>query len=202
MFRIFPISKSGPWRNNNLTIGKDARLRGRVLLQYDKGCHGNRVVLGDECELNNVKIHFTGNNSTLILGDKAQWRGRIRIEGDNRTVSIGSGTACVDADIFCSDADVYIGRGCLISRKVEIRTSDQHELIDMATDTQLNNPGGVSLGEHVWLCAHVIIGKGAHISRGSVVGTMSFVNQKFKEPNVVVAGVPARIVRHGIRWNR
>ena len=47
----------------------------------------------------------------------------------------------------------------------------------------------------------VKIGKNTKISDDSIIGWGSIVTKKFEEPNVVLAGNPAKIVKRGINWN-
>ena len=95
-----------------------------------------------------------------------------------------------------------IGRRCMFSRKIEIRTSDAHSIVDRETGRRLNGAGSITIGDHVWVGLGVVINKGASIPADSVVGAMSFVNRSFDEQGVVLAGTPARVVRRGITWNR
>ncbi|MOA54292.1 putative lipopolysaccharide biosynthesis O-acetyl transferase WbbJ [compost metagenome] len=44
--------------------------------------------------------------------------------------------------------------------------------------------------------------KGSELRAESVVGTGSVVSRAFEQGNCVIAGVPARIIRQGIRWDR
>ena len=46
------------------------------------------------------------------------------------------------------------------------------------------------------------IGKNVSIADNSIVGWGSIVTRRFDEPNVVIAGIPARIVKRGIDWDR
>ena len=46
-----------------------------------------------------------------------------------------------------------------------------------------------------------MINKGVLISSNSIVGNGAIVTNQFTEMNVVLAGVPARIVKRGVNWN-
>ena len=66
----------------------------------------------------------------------------------------------------------------------------------------MNKNQSVYIGNHVWVGADALIQKGARISDNSVVATRSIVTKQFDQGNVVIAGVPARIVRENIGWSR
>lgn len=63
----------------------------------------------------------------------------------------------------CNGAAVSIGRNCLISDHVRIRTSDHHSIIDLATLEQIYFPGNVCLKDQVWIGQRVTILKGVEI---------------------------------------
>lgn len=46
------------------------------------------------------------------------------------------------------------------------------------------------------------IGKNVKISDNSIVGWGSIVTRKFDEPNVIIAGIPAKVVKRGVNWDR
>lgn len=200
--RNFPLKKEGPFYKNTVHIGRKLLKRGSTKLRFEKNAHNNHVLIGDECEFTDVRIRFTGENSKLTIGNNVRWKGYILIHGNNRTVTIGQNTTCMGAFIMCRDADIHIGKNCMFSRGIEIRSSDVHKIIDGESNEQLNKPKDTYISDRVWLAANVTVSKGAKIPKESVVGAMSFVNQAFEEPYIIIAGTPAKIVRKNIRWHR
>lgn len=83
-----------------------------------------------------------------------------------------------------------------------IRTGDKHPIYDLETGKLINEPQDVVLEEYVWIGRDVMILKGAHIKRGSIVGARSLVTRIDHEENSVLAGVPGKVVKRGIRWER
>ena len=100
------------------------------------------------------------------------------------------------------DANVHIGSDCMLSRKIEIRSSDVHKIYDRDNGKRLNPAGDIIISNHVWIAAKAILSKGVRISSGSIIGAASFVNKTFTEDNVIIAGSPAKIVKRNIRWKR
>lgn len=98
--------------------------------------------------------------------------------------------------------DITIGDDCMFAYNINIRTGDYHTIFDNDTGRVLNYNRDVVIGNHVWVASDVFIGKGAKISDNSVVGAHSVVTRMFEDTNVIVAGVPARIVKTGINWDR
>lgn len=91
--------------------------------------------------------------------------------------------------------NVIMGTGCII------RTGDGHTIVDKGSRDPLNEPQDVVIDRHVWIGARCMLLKGTKIRADSVVGAMSLVNRKFEEKNLLIAGVPARVIREGIDWD-
>ena len=44
--------------------------------------------------------------------------------------------------------------------------------------------------------------KNTKISNNSIVGAGTIINKKFEDENVIIAGVPAKIIKKNVNWNR
>jgi len=187
--------------NNKLDIGS-LKLIGWSYIKFDNQSSNNIVSIGNNVFANNLTIIFRGNNNSLIIEDNVSWGGHIVIHGNNRIIKIGQKSTAKSAYILSRDCNVYIGEDCMLSRSIEIRSTDVHKVFDLETNKRLNMPDDVYIGNHVWIAAKVTISKGSCIADGCVVGANSFVNKKFEEKNIVIAGIPAKVVREGIRWAR
>lgn len=174
-------------------------ISGRVRIQ---GGTANRVDIGQRTKISGT-IDIIGSNNTVKIGENCHFRGSMIISGDNQTVTIGDRTTTVDVYILCSEGvDVSIGRWCMFSRRIEIRTTDAHAVIDRETGRRVNGAESIHIGDHVWVGVGAIINKGARVPADSIVGALSFVSGKFDEEGVVLAGAPARIVKRGVTWAR
>lgn len=54
----------------------------------------------------------------------------------------------------------------------------------------------------MWICSEVKILKGVVISDYSVIAMGSLVTRKFFETNVLIGGNPAKVIEHGIWWEK
>ena len=175
------------------------KVTGRVRI---RGGDGNHVEIGSGTKVTGT-IDIFGKNNRITIGENCHFRGSIFVSGNNQTVSIGDHTTTADVYILCSEgADVMIGRWCMFSRRIEIRTTDAHAVIDRETGWRVNGAESIQIGDHVWVGVGVIINKGAAIPADSIVGALSFVSRRFDEEGVVLAGAPARIVKRGVTWAR
>jgi acetyltransferase-like isoleucine patch superfamily enzyme len=191
------------WEHNSVsTQGELPSGTGRNELKFRPEDTGNRVIFGKNVKLESLKIAFKGSDSTLIIGDDAKLTGHILIVGRGRTVSIGARTTAQGVYIMCREADVTIGPDCMFSREIEVRSTDVHKIYDLTTGARVNPAGPVVIGAGVWVAARAFISKGVKIPDGSIVGAASFVNRAFDEPNVIIAGTPAKVVKTNVRWER
>jgi acetyltransferase-like isoleucine patch superfamily enzyme len=181
-----------------ITIGAGSRVRGSIRL---KG-RNHRITIGQDVDLND-QIDVRGRDNRMTIGDKVALGGRLVITGNGQSIDIGNGTVARDTYVLCHEEQyVRIGRGCLFSRNVEIRTTDAHALICRETGERLNRAQPIEIGDHVWMGVGVLVSKGAKIADDNVVGAKSFVAKPFLESGTVIAGVPAKVVKRGVTWQR
>lgn len=185
-------------QGNEVSAEEAKEVKGSV--SFEKGS-GNRVVIGAGTKFSGT-ITFIGSNNLVRIGTDCHFRGKILIKNDGQTVDFGDHSTTVDVYILCQEqCNVTIGRWCMFSRNIEIRTTDAHAVIDRASGNRLNFASSIIIGDHVWVGVGAIINKGAVIPSDSIVGAMSFVNRKFEESGVVLAGAPAKVVKRNITWS-
>lgn len=124
----------------------------------------------------------------------------------NSKLIIGENFSCTGCDIENHDEtglDVKIGDDCQFSYGIHIRTSDGHAIYDDNTKEILNVPKtGVTIGNHVWVGMNAIILKDVSIADNVVVGAGALICKSCEERNVIFAGVPAKIIKRGVNWDR
>lgn len=173
--------------NNNDIFIKNVFVNGFV----DIKCYGdNGVVKTGSMSIN--------DGLSIINGSKTNW-----IFSHGSKIEIGENMSAEYLTIWNnhSDANVIIGKDCMISHSVLLQNSDTHPIYDLATKKIINKPvSGIVVGNHVWLSLCVTIMKNSFIADNCIVGRNALVTKKFEEPNNVIAGIPAKIVRKGIEW--
>ncbi len=98
---------------------------------------------------------------------------------------INRGTA-----IECWSA-ITIGEDAAIGPGVSIRDSDDHAI--SGSSGPMTQP--ITIGDHVWVGERAMILKGVTVGDGAVIAAGAVVTRDV-EPGTLVAGVPARYVRH------
>lgn len=96
--------------------------------------------------------------------------------------------------ILVDDADIFIGDDCLIGPGCQLITA-QHPVSPGLRKRQLQYNKPIHMGNNVWLGAGAVILPGVTIGDNSIVAAGSVVTRDV-EPNVIVAGSPARVLRN------
>ncbi len=141
------------------------------------------------------RVHVTGDGQ-LIIGQGVTLRGTVvpvefgtyvsgRIEvGDRTFINYGSSIAAHDL--------VQIGADCHIGHYTFIMDNNHH---DVVRHLELPPSAPVIVENNVWIGSKTVILPGVRIGHHSVVGAGSIVTSDVP-PHCVVAGNPARVLRH------
>lgn len=98
-------------------------------------------------------------------------------------------------NIRCAGAPITLGADCLISQHITIVGSNHGTDPRSPINQQPWTGDGVVIGDDVWVGAGAVIMPGTRIGDGAVIGAGAVV-RGVVEPGWIVAGVPARPVRH------
>lgn len=119
--------------------------------------------------------------------------------GKNATLSLANGFNITGkCTIICRKGIEFKGDN-LISWDTLIMDTDAHTIIN--EDGKKNSDNKIIIGEHVWLSAQSKILAGTVLPNNSVVGCGAIVRGRFSDSNILIAGIPAKIVKKRINWN-
>lgn len=123
------------------------------------------------------------------------------IEDNHNRIAIGKRTSlCGKAHLACIEGcTITIGDNCLFSSDVVFRTGDSHSVLDL-NGSRINPSQDISIGNRVWICNRVIVAKGVSIREDSIIGAGSVVTKSIPDTNVVIAGIPAKVVKREVSW--
>lgn len=151
-----------------------------------------------------VQIYIYGNGNHLRIGEGVTFKkGVIWFEDDGGSIDIGAGTTIENAQLAVAEngRKLVIGNDCMISSNVRIATTDSHSVIDLSTNKRTNYGADVVVGNHVWIGYNVSVNKGCTVEDDCVIAGNSVVTKNVPH-NVIVAGVPAKVVKEGVTWDR
>jgi len=173
--------------------------------------NGNNNLINIEYPLNINDTRITmnkDNNSFEIKSSKNDLSSAYFTIEDGSSVKIGKNSEIGNGNlrVICNSCyktphKLVIGDECHIARDTLIRTSDGQTLVDPETNIATSEPQDIIIGNHVWIMSRCMIVKGAVISDNSAVAPYSFVNKKFYDKNVLLAGIPAKVKKENIKWD-
>ena len=193
-----PFNNSIRLAGNRLEGGSFTKCRIRI-----KG-RNNRIVVGQDTWIAHSKLTIRGNDCQIIIGDGCVIRqGDLYIEDDGGQIRIGDGTSiCGSTHLASIEGKIIsIGRDCLFSSSVTVRVGDSHSILDLEGQ-RINPSEDVTIGDRVWIGNQTTILKGVQIPADTVVATGAVVTKKFHEPGTILGGLPAKVIRRDIRWDR
>ncbi len=196
-------SKSIKGKNNTLKIKTSARLNN---CKIDIVGNSNQITIEDESMLNKVVIFIRGNQNKVRISREVKFNrgGELWIEDDNCELFIGENSTFEETHIAVTEPNskITIGNECMFSNDIDIRTGDSHSIINTETNERINHAKNVTIANHVWVGAHTSILKGSSLATNSIVATRSVVTKPFDEEGVLIGGIPAKIIKQNITWDR
>lgn len=133
----------------------------------------------------------------MTVGGGTAFGGRVRVVGMGvglrSRITLGMNCWINDGCTFDASDDITLGNGVALGHEVMLLTST-HEIGPHFYRAGRSTNMPVEIGDGAWIGARSVVLPGVTIGRGAVVAAGSVVNRPVAD-NVLVAGVPARVVR-------
>ncbi len=132
-----------------------------------------------------------------FIEDADFWTSYVFLNPRNRESSITIGKGCQICNRFTAVSEgegIEIGDNVLVGSSVTILDSDFHEIDPEKRIGGTPKTGKVVIENNVWIGDRVTILKGTIIGKNSVVAAGAVVSGEFPA-NVVIGGVPAKVIR-------
>ena len=163
----------------------------------------NRVIIGNYAKINNCSVCFQGDNNTVIVGENSVLNCvDFYLEDFENEITIGSSTHLFGKTHLAAieGTKIKIGDNCLLSRDLHFRTGDSHSILNLSGE-RINPSQDIVIEDHVWIGTMVTCLKGVRVSKDSVVAATTTLCKNYNENNVIIAGVPGRIVKRQVNWS-
>lgn len=198
-----------------LTVLQDHRdARGNEVVypgRLDKGVtvvftgFGNRLVVHEGARLGTLAVHFNCDNGYVEIGPSSgvpALSANLRI-GQDSSVIVGRNVSCTSRVGMSAveGTTIRIGDDVMFASENQLRCDDGHPIFDVRSGKRVNTSRDITLGDHVWIAWGAMVLGGTEVGRGSVLGMGAIVKGRFPN-NCVVAGVPAKVVRRDVAWER
>lgn len=208
LFRIkFNCAKKRELKNNKLIINnkKYNYLHKVNGLELQFLGQNSEVVIDKDIKFENCKFIIKSNVKIHIKKTIHKIKNLIISSYDNINIFIDEDFSCHGVYMELHDEpfkNIKIGKDCMFSWDILIRNSDGHAIYDIESKKLLNEGGDIVIGDHVWVGRSTTILKKATIPSNSIVGIGAIVNKSFETNNIVIAGIPAKIVKRNVNWKR
>lgn len=199
-FRLLPFQQA---RHLPLLISHRTRvvdMSGKISLRSDKLRVGLVKIGFNTCQMSDFRYHRTMLNvrgRLDILGECAIGAGSsIEVTESGRLI-LGNYFNMGPCSLIICNRNITFGKDVLTSWHCTFMDTDQHQLVDSEGHVR-NEDRPVVFGDNVWCGCNVIVTKGTQICPHVTIGAGSCVHGVFEEEHIVIAGNPARVVRHGV----
>ncbi len=183
---------------NVVEVDPGARVDGlRIVINGDS----NRIRI-ETSDVSGVAMAISGSDNSVTIAQGCVIRSLgVVTEDDGNRVSIGAHTEIYGVTdlVAIEGTTILVGRGCLFSGGIHVRTGDSHSLTDLE-GRRINPSQDITIGNHTWVGRSVTVLKGARVPDSSVIGASAVVTKAFMEPHCVIAGNPSKIVRRKVDW--
>ncbi len=188
----FATWAAAPYKGKRLLA--QANRRGFISVHAQIACRDLR--LGQHCYIDDEVVIFDhGDGGAVSLGDGAHlYRGSIIEVGQGGCVEIGAGTRIQPNCQFTAFlGSIRIGRAVQIAPGCAFYPYEHTILAGQSISRQpLHSTGDIIIGDGAWLGYGAIVLEGVTIGAGAVIAAGAIVTHDVP-PNVIAAGVPARI---------
>lgn len=194
--------------NNKVIINENTQIYGANHQLFFISGHNNTIVIGKNCIIRETSFFIKGNNNQIKLGDGISTiKVEYHIEQNDNNLTINDGCtfhgreSCPIHIALDESTSILIEEDCMFSNGIQMRSTDSHSIIDLSGN-RLNYAKNIIIGKHCWIGLNAIILKGVTLSHNTVVAAGSICTSNYNEPNTVIAGNPAIVVKHSIDWDR
>lgn len=102
--------------------------------------------------------------------------------------------------LLSSHTSIDIGSDFLAGWGCTIQDSSNHTVLYGGTPK--NETEKIVIGNHVWFGSEVVCLKGTIIQNDSVVAMRAVLTKKYNESNVLLGGIPAKVIQHDVTWHK
>lgn len=201
VYRFFGHNKIFASKGNVISLGNAFMKRCSINI---KGSNNIIQIESGLTRLTNCNITIFHSNCCIKIGAKSNLNHcHLYIEDNGGNINIGEHvtiTGETHLDII-EGKSITIGNDCLFSSDIYFRVGDSHSILNEESGKRINPSLDINVGNHVWIGNGVKILKGSNISDNSIIATGAIVTCKSFPQNVIIGGIPAKVLKDGINWD-
>ena len=183
---------------NNIAWSPSANVRGKITIRGRR----NEIVISEGADIN-AFIQIIGDGNIVRIDPQVRLAGKIYFAGSGGTLQIGRNSTFARVEFKCHEGrKILIGKDCMFSYDIELRTTDGHSIVAAGSGQRINPPEDIVIGDHVWVGQSVTILKGTRVAGNTMVGARALLNRVYPQEQTILAGSPAKEIKEGITWHR
>ena len=207
------------WSASDISIGKNAKIYNSLIecednasifiadgAFIDKGTqivarHNSKVYIEQDCHIGSGEKIIGIENSEIRIGNNTvigDYGEIISKSGAEITIGCNSSLSRLNR-LGAKDRKISIGDDCLFS--YDIALDQNHQIVEGKSGTYSDDKRDTVIGNHVWIGKGSFIMSGTVVGDGAIIGALSFVHNKYPG-NSEIAGVPAKIIKENITWEK
>lgn len=118
----------------------------------------------------------------------------------NATIELGKNFYCNKNCYLRSSEKIVFGDECSLGWNVQLNDNGGH--VVKYNGKTSKQKGSITIGNHVWLTSNTIVTKDVNIADGCIVAQGGIVTKSITEPNSLVAGIPAKVIKNNVEWKK
>lgn len=193
---------------NTIIFGDNIEIGGEKKQSFYIKGNNNTILIDSNCVIRDTSFFVSGDNNNIHISEQCTSMSvEFHVEQSNNVICVGEGTTMHgrggrSIHIAVDEGTIVdIGKDCMFSNDIQIRTSDSHSIIDTGGN-RLNYARDIVIGNHCWIGLGCILTKGTRLRDYTVVGAGSVCTREIECQNVIVAGNPAKVIKSEINWDR
>lgn len=201
-FRYLPLRQAvylPIWITTNFKVMK--LKRGQIILDFpyrknfffgDCGSVGLQEMKGGIYMADGAKLIL---NAMCVIGQGTT----IRCD-KNAVIELGKNFYCNKNCHLRSAEYIKFGDECSLGWNVQVNTDDGHAILH--DGKAVKRFESIEIGNHVWLTSNTIVTKSVRIADGCIIAQGAVVSKSITEPKSLVGGVPAKLIRQNVEWEK
>lgn len=155
-----------------------------------------KIILGDKVMVDDFAVLDVRGSGLITLGDRVSLGRFSTVAAKGGPIELKSGVNIGSYCRIATQSKIEIGESVLVGAYSYIGPGN-HQLGDENTpliERPMELKGGVKIGAHAWIGAHVTILDGVTIGERAIIGAHSLVLEDVP-PGATAVGVPAKVIR-------
>lgn len=186
--------------DSNTIYTTDGKIPPGLKIDFTTNATDCSIFISNNTKFSSSIISLKNKNNIFYVGENSSISGTTFItNGNSDFIIIGEGVCTVNDNFWGTGMSsgkisngIVIGDHCLIATQVVIRASDNHPLIDLATQQQVNKSlSAIFVEPYCWIGQRASILKNVHIGACSILAFSAVVTKPASQFSML-SGVPAR----------